>query len=598
MWRVKGKKFWLAFSLWLTFLQPAVLALAAEHGAEDTQVALQQRWRGEIEAAMKLWQTPGLAVVIVKDGEVVLAEGFGWRDLEGQLPVDAQTLFAIGSSTKALTATALGRLVDQGKLAWEQPVQSYLPEFQLQDPALSRQLTLVDLLSHRSGLPRHDFVWYGQETSRQELFQNLKHLQLTADLRSRFQYQNLMYMSAGVLLEKLSGQSWEDYLIEQVLQPLEMRRSTPYLSVMQADANHALPYRLKQGKLQRLAFRSAESVGPAGSLHSSAQDMAQWLQFNLGNLQGDASLLKPGTLKQLHSPQVILSQQSALPEIPFKLYGLGWLIYPYRGQLLLEHGGNIDGFSASVSFLPHHNSGVVVLSNKDGDALTSALMYRLSDDLLGLEPLDWHTRLQSQSALMAAFSQDLPQLRQTRPSHELADYVASYRHPAYGQIQIQRQGQQLRLQYGQLTALLKHWHYDSFQLQAPDSPLEGLLLSFDTDPLGVLHQLRLKLEPLAEPVVFQRQVPAAWRQPAYLQAFVGEYALESLKLQLKLDNGRLWLWFPGQEVSELEPHAQDLFKLAAQEGFWLHFARQGQQIKALTLVQPNGTLQFKPRQVK
>ena len=300
-----------------------------------------------VQSAVAAWNVPGAGIAIVSGGDVVYAKGFGFRDLEARQPMTADTLFAIGSTTKAMTATTLGMLVDEGKVEWDQPLRRYLPSFALSDASISERITPRDIVTHRSGLPRHDLLWYNYNTgTRGDMVKRLEHLELTADLREKFQYNNLMFMTAGHLIETLTGKSWEQNVRERLFEPLGMKRSNFSVLDSQKDADFAQPYREREEdrKLERIPFRRIDLVGPAGSVNSSVNEMAKWLQFNLRHGKvGDRQLIQPATLADIHSPQMTIPATPERADMTPSSYGKGWVID--RGRcvrpILSEDQGSI-----------------------------------------------------------------------------------------------------------------------------------------------------------------------------------------------------------------------------------------------------------------
>ena len=290
------------------------------------------------------WEVPGCAVAVVHDGHVVLAAGWGQRDLETKLPVTSNTLFAIGSTTKAFTAATVGALVEDGLLEWERPLRDYVPEIRLNDPVVTDRLTVIDLLSHRSGLPRHEMVWLGHPgRSRAEVVRRLRFLPLSKDLRQEFQYCNLGYLAAGYAVEMLSGTPWEDYLRTRLLAPLGMSRSNLSAGDMTADPDHATAYERRQGVVVPVPQRPVTALAPAGAVNSCAADMARWLMAQLGGGQVDGrAVMSPGTVARQHAPHIVLPEDRTFPASTRHAYGLGWLVGRYRDHRLLEHGGNLE----------------------------------------------------------------------------------------------------------------------------------------------------------------------------------------------------------------------------------------------------------------
>ncbi|HSQ34383.1 MAG TPA: serine hydrolase domain-containing protein, partial [Candidatus Binatia bacterium] len=308
---------------------------------------------------------PGVAVAIVVDNEVVLAKGYGYRDLEKKIPMTADTILAIGSSSKAFTTFAMGTLVDRGSMEWDVPLRRYIPWFTLTDAGTSERITPRDLVTHRSGLPRHDLVWYNNYgASREEFVRRLAFLQPTADLREKFQYNNLMFLTAGFLVEILTGEKWEDSIRRLVLEPLGMKRSNFSVLDSQKDVDFAFPYNENNGVLERIPFRDITNVGPAGAINSSVNDMSRWLlvHLNSGTLDGKP-MIQPQTLEDMHLAHMPTGQTPTLVELSPASYGMGWFVDTYRGHGRVHHGGSIDGFSAMISMFPADGVGFVVLSN-------------------------------------------------------------------------------------------------------------------------------------------------------------------------------------------------------------------------------------------
>lgn len=484
-----------------------------------------------VNTTMDQWHVPGMAVAIVKDGAVVYAEGFGYRDVENQLPVTPETVFAIGSSSKAFTATSAGIMVDDEKLDWHTPIRKWLPAFELKDKFATERMNLADLLCHRSGLPRHDLLWYNTTATREELIGRLKYLEPTRDFRAFLQYQNLMFMTAGYLAGQANGTTWEALVEERIFKPLEMTSSSFSVTKMQESANHARPYEmadLKSDERKQVPFRNIDTVGPAGSINSNVLDMANWAIMNLGGGKfKDQQIVSAATLAEIHAAQMPLIPAAMMfpplekhPEVGQASYGFGWFIQQYRGQRWIHHGGAIDGFIAFVSLLPQSNIGVIVLSNLGGRMVAPIVACNAHDRLLGLEPLDWNTRwrefydtmiaeVDKASAALAA-----ARVPDTQPSHPLADYAGEYANPGYGDLTVENSGGQLTAVYNRLKLPLHHHHYDMFLIKADDLPTP-LLATFALADDGSVNAVAIPLQPGVEPIRFTRKpAPAAQGEPA------------------------------------------------------------------------------------
>ncbi len=486
-----------------------------------------------ITALMQDWDVPGLAIAAVQADEVVFQAGYGLRDVENKAAPDVNTVFAIGSSSKAFTSTALGILADEGKLDWDAPVREYMPDFQLQDPYATERMTTLDLLSHRSGLPRHDLMWYGTALSRAEIFAKLRHLQPTKDFRSFMQYQNLMYMTAGYLIERITGQTWEAFTQERIFEPLGMTRSNFSVDVSQTWENIALPYTkplnadFEYEALERTDFRNIDAIGPAGSINSTVVDMAQWVRLNLnaGKL-GDQQIVSEETMQQIHQRHTPIIRQAMMfeildthPQIGQASYGLGWFVQGYRGHRWVHHGGSIDGFNAFVSLLPDDGIGVVALANRGGSlpVIMQAAM-NVHDRLLGLDSneIDWNTSFhefqdkqlgqakEANNELLESRKQDAP------TTHPLDAFAGTYEHVAYGPVTVSvaESGDTLAVSYnGQAFASVEHLHYNVFLLKNKLLPVY-MPLNFSVGQTGDIDALSLPIEPSLPPARFLRQ-PAA-----------------------------------------------------------------------------------------
>ncbi|KKM78492.1 hypothetical protein LCGC14_1359400 [marine sediment metagenome] len=351
---------------------------------------------------MDRWGVPGLAVAVVQGGRTVLAEGFGLCDRKSKRQVTPRTLFPIASATKAFTATALGILLDDGKIQWDLPVRDYLPGFRLADPVATERATVRDLLCHRTGLPRHDNAWYGLTLSRAELFDRLRHLPPSADFRARWQYQNMMFMVAGLVVAAVAGRTWEQFVRERILDPLGMTGTNFGAAEALAQADHALPYKRSGRRVARTHFDDVSSLGPAGGINSNAIDMARWLTMNLsGGRIGRRRIISAKALAAIHTPQIPVPEPPQWPELLHGAYAMGWQVQPYRGHPTIWHGGLVNGFQTRVTLLPRLKAGVAVMTNMMGHPVQLLLAYRACDRLLGLRPLPWTRRLAAEEARQA-----------------------------------------------------------------------------------------------------------------------------------------------------------------------------------------------------
>jgi CubicO group peptidase (beta-lactamase class C family) len=469
------------------------------------------------DSVMKEWKVPGLAIAVVKDGQVIVAKGYGYRDLEGKVPVTARTLFAIGSNSKSFTVTVMGMLNDVGKLDWDKPVREYLPDFRMYDPVATAEMTPRDLTCHRSGLPRHDALWLGSGLTRRQLYDRLRYLQPNKPFRSAWQYQNLMFLTTGYLEEQITGKKWEDLVREQVMQPLGMTRSNFSVNEMQKDNDFSFPYAEMQGKVQRIPFRNIDEIGPAGSINSSVEEMARYIQFHISlGKQGDKQLLSQKNALLMQTPQMVQpAPQQSYPELGPSSYGLGLMISTYRGHKLVAHGGGIDGFISQMAWLPDDKIGVMVLTNFSGANPIPDLVARyVFDTMLGLQPADWTARAREQQkkgeaagaeARKKAAAEKRPG---TSPSHPMAEYSGQYENPGYGKAEIQVSGSGLRISVSGFTIPLEHFHYDIFaapaSLSGSEAQFSGRRITFSYNKKGEIDRVAVPLEPAVDDIVFTR----------------------------------------------------------------------------------------------
>ncbi len=456
-----------------------------------------------VAATMAEWHIPGVAVGAIKDGQIIIAKGYGYRDVEAKEPVTSRTVMGIGSNSKSFTVVLMGILVDQGRLAWDVPVRTYLPDFELYDEFATREMTPRDLVTHRSGLPRHDNLWYGRPFTREQLYQRLRYLEPSASFRSRYQYQNLMFMTAGYLTERITGQSWDAQIREKIFGPLGMTRSNTSVRESPQAGDFAYPYTLRNDSIIRLPFRNVDAIGPAGSINSTVDDMLKYIQFRIDRGSGERRLLSKESEIQMQSPQMVSGGISEYDELGLSTYGLGLGVTGYRGHKVVGHGGGIDGFISAMAWMPRDRIGIMVLTNLSGNNPVPVLLQRnLFDRLLGLPLVDWVARQRtadSTGASRAAKERELiDQQRKpgTQPSHPLADYVGRYQHPGYGTLEVVLDNNELAVILDPHRAKLSHYHYDVWRIQDPGGVVPfGGLLRFLTSEKGEIDRVAVPLEP-------------------------------------------------------------------------------------------------------
>ena len=427
-----------------------------------------------INSSMKEWKVPGASVAIVRDGVAVYMKGFGVRDIRTNQPVTADTLFDIGSCTKAFTAAAVAMLVDEGKMQWDGKVNAYIPFFHLRDPFADQNVTIRDLLTHRTGVPGADLLWYvDPRASREALIRKLAYVQPNTGFRTRFEYQNLMYVAAGYAVGQVAGGGWDEFTRSRLFAPLGMTESDTSAAEAQASPDHATPHEQgPDGTVKAIPWRNIDSVGPAGSINSSARDMAKWIAFQLGDgtYQGK-QLISPANMREMHSAQMVISLDGEIPKVFFPdstqlSYGLGWFVQDYRGHQLIIHAGDIDGFATMVVLIPEIHSGYFAVTNL-GSLYRQVLSYQIADRLLHLPDAAWSGHFKTLRAELRAEEKASEAWQSkrtpgTHPARELSAYAGHYQNPVYGDAEIGIQNGKLALHLGSIDSDLEHFQYDTF----------------------------------------------------------------------------------------------------------------------------------------
>ncbi len=553
-----------------------------------------------IEAQLKDWKVPGLSIAVVQDGKVILSKGYGLRDVEKQLPVTPKTLFAVGSVTKSFTVTVLGTLAEEGKLEWDKPVREYLPKFRLHDPIATEHMTVLDLVTHRSGLPRHDLLWYGASLTRQEMFDRLKYLEPTAELREVWQYNNLMFMTAGILASEVSRTKWEDLVRKRIFAPLEMTASNFSVNDSQKTENFSQPYLEIKEKVEKVPFKNIDEIGPAGSINSNVEDMIKYVQMHLSKgkygEKGEKKIIAEATATRMQTAQMVTpGGDGPFTEVMSLGYGMGLGIGAYRGHKVVSHGGGIDGFTSSLTFMPYDKIGIMILSNRSGTPLPGIISRNVYDRLLGLEPIDWSKRIKDEQEKQKKAAEEqkkksvTARREGTRPSHDMNEYAGEYENPAYGIVKVVLEADALSLGYNGITLPLKHFHYDYFEIgEPPREFLKDVKLQFFTTLKGEIGGFSIPLESGVKDIVFSRRGEKVPKE--VLESLVGDYVLMGITATVAMADDKLTLTVPGQPRYELLPTKGLSFDLKGVPGFSVEFKKdEAGRIAEVVFFQPNGT---------
>jgi CubicO group peptidase (beta-lactamase class C family) len=468
-----------------------------------------------VKRGLELFETPGAAVAVVKDGKVLLAKGYGLRAVGDPARVDAHTLFQIASNTKAFTTAALAMLADEGRLTWDDPVTKYLPGFQLYDPYVTRELTVRDLVTHRSGLGlgAGDLLWLHSNYTREQIASRIRYAKPASSFRSRYAYDNVLYDVAGEVVRAVASKTWDDFVKERIFAPLGMTESGTTIADWAASANTAAPHDAEQGHARIVALDTADNLGPGASIVSNATDMAKWLLCRLdsGRYAG-GRLVSERQAREMWTGQTILPITDPEPPLAalrpnFAEYGLGWRLRDYQGRKIVWHGGELAGMTSEVTLVPAERLGVVVLTNGESD-LAPALTYRVLDSFFKLRPTDWlKAFLQADQLDRARADSSVAAARATRDSLSKASlplerYAGQYRDDLYGEATISLEDGRLVLRFSHSPAFtgdLEHWQYDTFITRWRGAHLEPAYVTFGLKPDGSIERVRLAaVSPLAD----------------------------------------------------------------------------------------------------
>lgn len=456
------------------------------------------------------WEVPGFAVAIVKDDKVIFAKGYGVREMGKTEAVDAQTVFAIASNSKAFAAASLAVLVDEGKVSWDDPVTKHLPEFQLSDPYITRELTIRDLLSHRSGLATFsgDLLWYNTTYERAEILRRARYLKPATSFRSRYGYQNIMFLAAGEVAAKVAGRPWDELVRERFFAPLGMTRTTTSINTFPALGNVATPHNKLDGKLRTVHYSSVDGAGAAAAINSSVTDMAQWLRLQLNNGTYDGKqIISAKQIREMRQPHTIINISEASeklnPQTNFRAYGFGWSLADYHGRKTVGHGGALDGMLSQVGMIPSERLGVIVLTNSE-TPLGSLLVNRIFDTFLNVStPRDWsgealaRSRTGEANGKLEQAKLEAARVLNTKPSLATDAYAGRYTGALFGDALVANETGKLVVRLAPAPAFigdLEHWHHDTFRIRWRDSVAYAFgagFVTFVLDEKGKVAEMKI-----------------------------------------------------------------------------------------------------------
>jgi CubicO group peptidase (beta-lactamase class C family) len=561
-----------------------------------------------MEKTLKEWNVPGAAIGIVVKDKVVFAKGYGYRDYGKKLPVTPKTLYQIASNTKLFTATAIGFLVEEKKLEWDKPVKRFVPQIQFFNEELNNSVTIRDMLAHRTGISRHDGIWYKCDFSRKELFERLRYLEPSQTLRQGFLYNNMMYVAAGYIVELLSGKPWEEFVKERILTPLGMKNTYFSAKEMAAQPDHGVPYNERRDTTllyEIPIYEDAQGVGPAGAIVSNIDDMSKWLitLMNGGVYEGK-QVIPSSVLKATLTPSIALPntqmENKGFGELFNAAYGMARWTASYRGHFLAYHGGDIDGFHSQISCMPYDSIGVVLFVIGDHSApLYNVISYNVYERLLGLDQTPWSERRMADRKASDAIGKagrsksGADKVSGTTPSHSLADYAGTYENPAYGTIVIDQKDSTLTMDFHHMQLPLHHYHYDRFD--SPNDEQYGLWsLNYATNPQGAVDRINVSLD--ESEAAFVRQPDKSLTDPAMFSRYVGKYEQGGTTLEISISEGSLWLSAPGQPSYQLIPYKPLTFRFKQFSDYSLVFVLEKEIVTGFRQIDPSGVYECKKKQ--
>ena len=558
----------------------------------------------ELNEILEITKSAGFAVAVVKGNEIIYSKGFGYRDYENKIPVDNNTLFAIGSSTKAFTSSILGQLRKEDKLSFDESPIKYVPDLKFFNDEMNNSIVIKDLMSHRTGLPRHDWSWYVFPTyDKDSLMRRIEFQEPFTGVRKQWYYNNFMFLTQGVIAERITGKSWEENMYERLLKPLKMTRSNLSIKELRKADNVALGYEIVDEKISKMDYYRIAGMSPAGSMNSSVNEMSNWLMtwLNKGKFEGN-EIIPEAYINEAMSSQMVINgalPDDEFPDIHMATYGYGWMLSSYKGHYRVEHGGNIDGFSADVIFFPSDSIGIVVLANQNGSSVPSLVRNTIADRLINVERTDWIKRYKDRKAKQEDVEEEVeaaPIQKKQAPQHQPKDFTGFYENLGYGQFEIIVENDSLFAVLPLWKLYLEHKHFDIYNSykvtdEGIDISDEGLAFNFQIDNEGEIYNLKLKIEPTIEPLEFIRKPKTIDVEETTLQSYVGKYDLSGtiLKTYIKEKNS-LYLFIKGQPEYELLPTDKHKFSFKVLDGFKVEFIENKEgEIGEIKVIQPNGT---------
>lgn len=596
----------------LLLLISSVVATAQKKStAPDTRLA---GIDAKLQSLLTDWKVAGFAVAVVEKNKVVYSKGFGYRDVENKKAVTPNTLFAIGSCSKAFTSSLLGMLRQEKNLSFDEKPSLYIPDLKFFNDDMNADITIKDLMCHRTGLPRHDFSWYlFGSPSRDSLIKRIQFQEPSFGVRKQWQYNNFMFLAQGVISEKITGNSWEKNIENKIFLPLRMITSNTSIQELEKSAEPSLGYEVKKEAISKMNYYHISGMAPAGSINSNVNEMTNWLKTWIygGKFEGK-EIIPASYVSEAISSQMVINAalpSKEHPDVQFANYGYGWFMTSYKGHYRVEHGGNIDGFSASTSFFPSDSLGIVVLVNQNGSSVPAIVRNMIADRMLRVSPTDWSKELKDaadkrkKQEVDATGKQRATQKIGTKPSHVIEEYEGAYSHSGYGTFMLTTKNDSLFASLGKNYWWLRHFHFDQFEPfevtkkhKIDTADKIPVRFSFVTGLIGEIETAQLSgLEPsLSKPLNFSRQAKTKEITATELKKYMGEYELGGLAAKVYIKNDKtLFLFVPGQPEYELQYLGSDKFSIKNLNGYKVVFEKEGSAVSSCSFIQPNGTFKAK-----
>jgi len=550
------------------------------------------------------WNEPGAGVAIIYKGELVFVKGYGYRDFENKLPVTKNTLFQIASNTKLFTTVAAGMLVEEGVFNWDKPIRESVPELEFYSNFLNSNVTLRDMLGHKTGVSRHDMIWSQSDFSRKELFERIKYLKPVIPLRQDFLYNNLMYTAVGYSIELRTGITWEEYVKKNIFSPLEMNNTFFSIAEMQKSKDYAIAYNEKRDTtlLYKIPLKEdGAGIGPAGSIITSLDDLSHWvIALMNGGKYNNKEVIPRSIIDETLKPGIAF-RNSALEKKGYKerlnvTYGMARNIEVYKGNVLTKHGGALPGFHSQVIILPYDDIGIITFSIGDqGASLGNTIIgYNLVDRLLGLDQTDWNARLltdhikRKKSNQKARSKVRFDKIKGTLPTHALKDYSGTFTNKVYGDFRIDYNNDSLYFNFRKRSLPLKHYHYNRFETPN-DEDFGKWSINFNISAQGEITTAVISID--EGQVTFRKKIDASLENLDVLSQYAGTYEYAGTKYVIKLKDHKLVV--VGTINNILKPYKKDIFKIENFDDFQLEFLKENNQVIGLKTKTPSGIFEFK-----